>query len=81
MRILDSIQDKGLHKLLLVEEGGEFAVLGQAINRNHVRVQEHLTCEAAKVFWRKVCVSRFYGVTHNLRDAEEMAERRISTIH
>lgn len=81
MKILDSIQHEGLHKLLLVENGGEFSVLGQAINRRAVTVQGHLTCDAAKSFWRRVCLCYFYNVTHNLRDAEAMAERRIATIH
>lgn len=81
MKVLDSIQHKGLHKLLLVEDGGEFSVLGQAINRRAVPIQEHLTCDAAKALWRRVCLCHFYGVTHNLHDAEVLAERRIATIH
>lgn len=37
MKVLDSIQHK-LHKLLLVEDNGEFSVLGQAINRRAITV-------------------------------------------
>jgi hypothetical protein len=81
MKVIDSVQDKGLHKLTLVEDGGEYAVLGQAINRRAVPVQEHLNCGAAKAIWRKVCLSHFYSVTHNLHDAEVLAERRIAAIH
>jgi hypothetical protein len=81
MKVIDSVQDKGLHKLTLVEDGGEYAVLGQAINRRAVPVQGHLSCDAAKTLWRKICLSHFYGVTHNLHDAEVLAERRIAAIH
>ena len=81
MKVLDSIQHKGLHKLLLVEDGGEYSVLGQAINRRAVSVLEHLTDEAAMAFWRRACLCHFYDVTHNMRDAEKMAEQRIATIH
>jgi hypothetical protein len=81
MKVIDSVQDKGLHKLTLVEDGGEYAVLSQAINRRAMSVQGHLNCDAAKALWRKVCLSHFYSVTRNLHDAEALAERRIATIH
>jgi hypothetical protein len=81
MVVLDSVQDKGLHKLMLVEDGGEYAVLGQAVNRRAMSIQGRLDCDAAKALWRKICLSHFYSVTHNLHDAEVLAERRIAAIH
>lgn len=80
MKVLDSIQHKGLHKFLLVEDGGEFRVLDQAINRQPTPVLEHMTEGAALAYWRRACLCRFYGVTHNLHDAERLADRRIATI-
>lgn len=81
MKVLDSIQHKGLRKLLLVEDGGEFAVLGQALNRHPTPVMEHMTEGAALAYWWRVCFCHFYSVTHNLRDAQTLAERRITMIH
>jgi hypothetical protein len=81
MRLLDSIQDKSLHKLILIEDGGEFAVLGQASHRRSMPIYGHMSRDAAKAYWRKVCLSHFYRVTHNLHDAEVMANRRIAAIH
>lgn len=82
MRLLDSIPAKALHKLMFVEEqAGQFAILGQAANRKPVHVQQNMTEDAAKAFWRKACLCHFYSTTHCVRDAEAMADKRLETIH
>lgn len=76
MRTLDSIQVKGLSKLVLTEDAGVFSVSAQAINRPLHPLCARMTREAAKAFWRKECVGYFYNATKNMRDAMKMADRR-----
>lgn len=83
MKIVDAIPaSNSLHKVNLVENAGQYAIVRQALNRPAVVVQENMTREAAKSYWWRMCMSHFYGATHNLHDAEVMADRRINeTIH
>lgn len=76
MRTLDSIQVKGLAKLVLTEDAGVFSVSTQALNRPLRPMLARMSKEAAKAFWRKECVGYFFNVTRNMRDAMNMADRR-----
>lgn len=83
MKIVDAIPvSNSLHKVNLVENAGQYAIVRQALNRPAVVVQKNMTREAAKSYWWRMCMSHFYGATHNLHDAEIMADRRVAeTIH
>lgn len=82
MKILDAIPvSNSLHKVNLIENAGQYAIVRQALNRPCFVVQEHMTFEAAMSFWWRMCMSHFYGATHNLHDAEMMADRRVETLH
>ncbi len=83
MKIIDALPvSNSLHKVNLVENAGQFAIVRQALNRPAVVVLKNMTREAAKSYWWRMCMSHFYGVTHNLHDAEVMADRRVGeTIH
>ncbi|WIM05847.1 MAG: hypothetical protein OHM77_00735 [Candidatus Nitricoxidivorans perseverans] len=83
MKIIDAIPvSNSLHKVNLVENAGQFSIVRQAVNRPAVVVLKNMTREAAKSFWWRMCMSHFYGATHNLHDAERMADRRVDeTIH
>lgn len=83
MKIIDAIPVlNSLHKVNLVESAGQYAIDCQALNRPALIVQQNMTREAAKSYWWRMCMSHFYGVTHNLHDAEVMADRRVGeTIH
>lgn len=83
MKIVDAIPaSNSLHKVNLVENAGQYAIIHQALNRPAVVVQENMTRESAKSYWWRMCMSHSYGATHNLHDAEVMADRRINeTIH
>lgn len=83
MKVIDAIPVlNSLHKVNLVESAGQYAIVCQALNRPALIVQQNMTREAAKSYWWRMCMSHFYGVTHNLHDAEVMADRRVGeTIH
>ena len=83
MRVLDCISSpkNPLFKHLLVEDHGEFAVLGQVQGRNAATAEDHLTEEVAFVVWRKILMAAFYAVSHNPSDSTRMAERRLATLH
>ncbi len=80
-RVLDSISDRALHKLLIIEEdNAEFTIVHQAANRKPHPVEQHMSMEAAHAYWRKLCYAIFYGKTHNEKDARNMADARIAAM-
>ncbi len=83
MKVLDAIPvSNALHKVNLVENAGQYSIVHQPLNRPAVVMQQNMTRDAARSFWRRMCVSHFYFATHNLHDAEVMADRRVDeTIH
>ncbi|MBI5792053.1 MAG: hypothetical protein AB1642_00935 [Pseudomonadota bacterium] len=83
MKIIDAIPvSNSLHKVNLIEDAGQYAIVRQALNRPAFVIQERMTRDAAKSYWWRMCMSHFYGATHNLHDAERMADRRVNeTIH
>ena len=80
MKLLDSIQTKGLHKLVLCEDCGFYSVLSQGVNRKPTPLIQRMSREAAKACWRKELVGYFFNVSRNVRDAMKMAEKRCSSI-
>lgn len=82
MRIIDSLPDSHhkMHKLMLIEEGSEFKVLVQAMNRKPTCSDDHLTQSAAMRVWRKACVEHFNQVTHNIDDALCLTARRMEQV-
>lgn len=80
MVVLDAVQDKPLHKILLVEENGEYELAEQAANRDLVVLQGHLNQVAAACCWRKVLTAAFYRISHNTSDALKLAERHVSEV-
>ena len=83
MRVVDcfSSPSNPMYKHLLVEDRGEFAVLGQVQGRNAAASEDHLSEEVAFVVWRKLLMAAFYAVSHNPSDSTRMAERRLQTLH
>lgn len=83
MRTVDCISSpqNPMFKHLLVEDHGEFAVLGQVQGRNASAAEEHLSEEVAFCIWRKILMAAFYAVSHNPSDSTRMAERRLATLH
>jgi hypothetical protein len=63
MKMVNSIQHRGLHTPLPVGNRDAFSVSGQAIDRRAVSVQEPLTRDAVTVFWK--CVCHFYSVEYD----------------
>jgi hypothetical protein len=80
MRIVDTVPKDSLHKLILLDLGGLFAIQEQAINRQPDEVLEHFTRDDAMFFWGRACVANFVSLTHNFPDAEALADRRVKSI-
>lgn len=81
MRILDSVPAQHLHKLLLVEKGGMFAICHQSSGRRPDSERCTLSEEEAFQQWKERVYHMFLAVTHNPRDSEALAERRLATLH
>ena len=80
MRILDSVPENLLHKLVLVEDGGKFAICHQSHGRRPETVHCTLSEQAVLDQWNENVFRMFLSVTHNPHDSQALAERRIATI-
>lgn len=80
LTIIDTVRDGQLHKLMLARDNENFEILGAAANRQPQVLAHHMTEQAALVIWRKMVAASYNRTTHNAKEADDLAQKRILEI-
>ncbi len=79
MRVLDSVTTDHLHKLMLIEEGGRYAILPQSAGRAPQKANFQSFQEVIAE-WKQKVFQMFFATTRNQRDSELLTDRRMLTL-